>query len=121
MAVIAFFARRPSGENVWRRFIAPALATIALAIVVALALDNFDTLLGVAPDNNLRWIIPAIFPIVALLGVLWALILKASNPDVYATIGLGAHSVTGLDVIEETPSAFARRDDQAPTGDGKYW
>ena len=121
LAVIAFFARRPSGETVWRRLIAPALAAIALGIVVVLALDNFDTLLGVAPDNNLRWIIPAVFPIVFLLGVLWALFLRANSPEVYSTIGLGAHSVTGLDVIEETPSSFARRDDQATTGDGKYW
>jgi amino acid transporter len=121
LAVIAFFARRPSGENAWRRLIAPGLAAIALGIVVGLALDNFDTLLGVAPDDNLRWIIPAIFPIVFLLGVLWALFLRANSPEVYSTIGLGAHSVTGLDVIEETPSSFARRDDQATTGDGKYW
>jgi amino acid transporter len=121
LAVIAFFARRPSGENAWRRLIAPGLAAIALGIVVGLALDNFDTLLGVASDDKLRWIIPAIFPVVFLLGVLWALFLKANSPEVYSTIGLGAHSVTGLDVIEETPSSFARRDDQATTGDGKYW
>ena len=37
-----------------------------------------------------------LFPAVGLLGVLWALVLKVSKPDVYQTIGLGANTVTGI-------------------------
>jgi len=54
---------------------------------------NFQNLLGVAADDPLRYIIPASYPAVAVLGFAWALFLKASKPDIYATIGLGADSV----------------------------
>jgi len=96
IAVIAFFARNPNGENAFRRIIAPFVASVLLAVVVFFAVQNFDVLLGVAPDHPLRWIIPASFPAIAILGILWALILRVSKPDVYQTIGLGANSVTGV-------------------------
>ena len=34
IAVVAFFAREPSGENAWRRTIAPVLAAILLVVTV---------------------------------------------------------------------------------------
>ena len=95
IAVIAFFARNPSGEDAWRRVIAPGLATLILGVIVFIALDNFAILLGVAPDSALRWALPAVYPVAAGLGVLWALVLRSRRPDVYATIGLGAESATG--------------------------
>ena len=64
--------------------------------VVYYAVDGFHNLLGVTPDDPLRWIVPALYPAVAILGIVWALILKASKPDVYQAIGLGANSVTGV-------------------------
>lgn len=94
IAVIAFFARNPSGESGWHRLIAPGLATVALAVIVFIALDNFAILLGVAPDSTLRWALPAVYPVAALLGVIWALVLRARRPEVYATIGLGPESAT---------------------------
>jgi amino acid transporter len=96
LAVMAFFVRNPNNENPWRRIIAPALSLMALSLVVYFAVKDFNNLLGVAPDHPLRWIIPASFPAVAILGILWALILKATRPEVYASIGLGANSQTGL-------------------------
>jgi amino acid transporter len=96
LAVIAFFARNRQGENAWRRIIAPALSFIALAVVVYYAVDGFHNLLGVPADDPLRWIVPALYPAVGLLGILWALILKAVRPEVYAAIGLGANSQTGV-------------------------
>jgi amino acid transporter len=101
ISVIAFFARRPSGENVWRRIIAPAMAAIALIVVVYLAVANFATLLGVEDDSPLRWLLPAAYVAAAAIGVVWALILRGMNPDVYATIGLGAKAATG----QATPAA----------------
>jgi amino acid transporter len=98
-AVIAFFARRPSGETAWTRVIAPAVAAAALVVVVYLAVDNYDILLGVAPDNDLRWILPSVFPVVAVLGALWAQVLKFQRPEVYASIGLGANAATGRSVL----------------------
>jgi hypothetical protein len=45
-AVVAFFAREPSGENAWRRSIAPILASILLVVTVFFGVMNFDFLLG---------------------------------------------------------------------------
>ncbi|MFU8851447.1 APC family permease [Micromonospora sp. SL1-18] len=97
VAVIAFFARTRTEETLWRRAIAPALAAIALVAIIVVAVNNFANLLGVDPDSPLRWRIPAVYPVAALLGLLWGLVLRASRPDVYARIGLGAESaVAGL-------------------------
>jgi amino acid transporter len=94
IAVIVFFARRPSGESSWRRLIAPISSAVATATVLALALNNYTTLLGVQPDSPLRLIIPGTYLGIAILGVIWASLLRATRPDVYAAIGLGARSAT---------------------------
>lgn len=96
VAVVFFFLRKPADENIWRRLIAPAIASVVLALAVAQAVIDFNNLLGVAPDDPLTWIIPSVFPAVAVLGILWALILKATKPEVYQAIGLGANSVSGI-------------------------
>ena len=51
VAVIAFFARDPRGENAWRRLVAPALAAAALGVIVVLAVQHYATLLGVPPGR----------------------------------------------------------------------
>ncbi|MGW4502224.1 APC family permease [Micromonospora sp. NPDC004336] len=91
VAVVAFFARARAGESPWRAALAPGLAAVALFVVVALAVVNFADLLGVAPDSPLRWAAPVGYPVAALLGVLWALVLRR-RPATYARIGLGAES-----------------------------
>jgi amino acid transporter len=110
IAVIAFFVRAgaQAQEGLWRRVIAPALASVALIAIIVVAVANFATLLGVAPDSSLRWAIPAVYPVAALLGVLWALVLRSSRPDVYARIGRGAESSTVL--------STARPDEPSPAG-----
>ena len=95
VAVIVFFARRPSGENAWRRIIAPATATISLGVIVYLAVANFATLLGVDPTSPLRWALPAAYIVAAVVGFAWAMVLSVSQPHVYAKIGLGAEAATG--------------------------
>jgi hypothetical protein len=97
IAIIAYFARRPTLDGVWRRAISPVLAAVALLVVAWLATDHFDTLLGVAPDSPVRYAVPAAYVAATLLGAGWALILKATRPQVYARIGLGAKAaITGL-------------------------
>lgn len=96
LAVIAFFMKDSRSENVWRRTIAPALAFIALVFVVYRAVVDYHALLGVEPTDNLAWILPALYPAIAILGIIWALILKVARPDVYASIGLGANTTTGI-------------------------
>jgi amino acid transporter len=94
IAVLVFFARNQTGENAWRRVIAPALATICLLVIVYLAVDNFATLLGVKPSSPLRWILPAAYVVAAAVGVAWALVLRSANPEVYRKIGLGAKAAS---------------------------
>jgi amino acid transporter len=89
-AVVGFFAHDPDGENLWRRLIAPALAFVGLAGVIYLIHHNFAALLGVDPASPLAWAFPALYLLLAAAGIGWGLILRATRPDTYAAIGLGA-------------------------------
>jgi amino acid transporter len=95
VAVIAFFGRDPRDEGTWVRLIAPALAAVLLAGIVVLAVWHYATLLGVAPGSAAAWALPASYAAVAVIGAGWGLLLRARRPQVYATIGLGAHAATG--------------------------
>jgi amino acid transporter len=94
-AVVVFFGRDPCGEPVWQRMAAPALAAVLLAAIVVLAVWRYNLLLGVAPGAVAAWALPAAYAAVAALGAGWGMYLKARRPHVYATIGLGAHAITG--------------------------
>ena len=74
-------------------------------MIIWLAVSNFANLLGVAPDSPLRWLAPAVFPVVALLGINWALVLRRRRPDTYARIGLGAASAAAA-VKPEAPASM---------------
>jgi amino acid transporter len=91
-AVVAFFARTPHRDGPWRTAIAPLAATGALAAILAVTLQEFDVLLGVAATSPLRWLFPAVYGVAALAGTAWALTLRATRPDVFQAIGLGAES-----------------------------
>jgi amino acid transporter len=95
VAIVAFFARDPHGENAWRRLIAPALAAILLGGIVVLATQHYATLLGVPAGAPAAWVLPASYAAVAVIGLAWGLILKIRRPQTYAGIGLGAHAATG--------------------------
>jgi amino acid transporter len=89
VAVLLFFRGDAHGESLWSRLVAPAVALVALGVVVVLAVVNFDALLGVAPDSVLAWAIPAAFVVIGLLGAAYGLWLRSSQPEVYAAIGSG--------------------------------
>ena len=74
--------------------IAPVLAALALAHRGRARARQLRHLLGVEPTSPLRWGIPAAYLVIAVLGVIWALVLDLHRPDVYAAIGLGAKSAT---------------------------
>ena len=92
-AVIGFFATTAHSESPWRTWIAPLAATLALGAILAVTLQEFDTLLGVDATNPLRWAFPAAYAAAGLAGLLWAMLLRTLRPDAYAAIGLGAASV----------------------------
>jgi amino acid transporter len=95
VAVVVYFLRHPTEDTLWRRLIAPVLSALALITVLVLALANFDLLLGVPPNSPIGWRIPSIYLVIAVLGVIWALVLNLHRPDVYRAIGLGAKTATG--------------------------
>jgi amino acid transporter len=94
VAVIAFFARNPGLEPTFSRLIAPALAAILLTGIAVLAVTHYSTLLGVAPGSVAARALPASFGAVAVLGLIWGLFIKIRRPQVYQTIGLGAHAAS---------------------------
>jgi amino acid transporter len=95
ISVIVFFSRNRTAETAWRTRVAPALSAVALCVIIGLTLINFDTVLGVAPDSVIRWILPGIFVVAIVFGVIWARVLKATKPEVYANIGFGAQALSG--------------------------
>ncbi|MFI7209408.1 APC family permease [Micromonospora aurantiaca (nom. illeg.)] len=92
IAVVAFFARTAHRDGLWRTAVAPALAALALGAILVVTVKQFDALLGVEPTSPLRWLFPSGYLLSALVGLAWALALRAARPDVYQAIGLGADS-----------------------------
>jgi amino acid transporter len=92
IAVIGYFIRHPEGEDFWHRIGAPVIGTILLLIMSYLTLNNIATLFGVAPGSKPTWVVPTAFAVVTVAGILWALVLRSSQPSVYSGIGLGARS-----------------------------
>ncbi|WP_018351978.1 APC family permease [Longispora albida] len=89
VAVIAYFARSSRRPGVWTWLIAPTVAAAALAGMVVLAVLNFAAVLGVGPESALGWAVPTALATLAAAGCAWGLMLRATNPDVYARIGRG--------------------------------
>ena len=112
IAVIGYFVRNAEGENVWHRIGAPIIGTVLLLIMTYLALTNIAKLFGVEPGSKPTWVVPLTFGLVALAGVVWALVLRGSRPQLYSNIGFGAVDAAddrnesgGLDAtVTETPS-----------------
>lgn len=94
VAVIGYHRRNRVGD-LWRGTIAPGVALVALLFIVGTAAVNFATLLGVPDDSPLAWILPGSYLVTTAIGLVWAAVLRRTNPDAYSVIGLGANSVTG--------------------------
>ncbi|MEU0553855.1 APC family permease [Dactylosporangium maewongense] len=94
LSVIGFFLKDARGEGAWSRLIAPILSSVALGYIIWLVVDNFGGLLGFAPgtENAAVWAFPAAYGAVAVIGVIWALILRATSRQDYDAIGLGARA-----------------------------
>ena len=94
IAVIGYFVKHREGEDFWHRVGAPVLGSILLLVMTYLAISNIATLFGVAPGSAPTWVVPLAFAVVTVAGIIWALILRSTRPQVYAGIGLGARSST---------------------------
>jgi amino acid transporter len=102
VAVVGYFTKNKNGVNIWSRVIAPIIAAIALFGVFALIVANFNVLLTsdpTAPATALTFVLPIIVIAPGVVGVIYGLILKRSNPRVYSQIGHGIaedHTAGGL-------------------------
>jgi len=94
ISVISYFARDRRGENLWRRLIAPIIATLALLALTYATFRNLPELFGVDGWTGPARVVPAALGVVFAAGVCWGLVLRARKPEVYAKIGLGPDSVT---------------------------
>ncbi|MFI2652524.1 APC family permease [Micromonospora fulviviridis] len=94
VAVVSYFARIAHRDGMWRTAVAPFLSALALGAILVITVEQFDALLGVQPTSPLRWMFPASYLLAAATGLAWASVLRATRPDVYQTIGLGADSAT---------------------------
>jgi amino acid transporter len=106
IAVLVYFARDPQGENLWRRVISPSLALIGLLYMMWAGIDNYATLLGVPPGSTQAWALPGAYAVVAVIGILYGLLLRATNPRVYEGIGMGANAPAR----REQTSMFGQRE-----------
>jgi amino acid transporter len=94
VAVVVFFAQKSRREGVgtWSRLVAPILATITLGYALWISVDQINVLLGTDPQSKWNVVLPLSFAGFAVVGMLWAAIIKARSSEAYAAIGLGASS-----------------------------
>ncbi len=92
-AVAAYMTLNHLEVGLWRALVAPTLAGLALLAVTVATLVNFGPLIGM-PGSALAWQLPLVYALVAGVGVMWALWLKARRPRIYTGVGLGAHAHT---------------------------
>jgi len=88
-AVIGFAVKTKYPDGVWRSFIAPGLALVALTILAWRTVVDYAVVLGVRPGDRVAWILPSLYLVIALAGLLWGLFLRQARPHVYGSIGLG--------------------------------
>lgn len=86
------FSRRDSGsgkESVWRSLIAPALSVVLGAVVLFYMMTNVSSLLHVSPGSITSIVIPLTPFLFGIVGLVWAIYLSRTRPDVYRAIGYG--------------------------------
>jgi amino acid transporter len=92
-AVVGYFRKRPeAGLTTWSSQIAPALAGVALLVILVLGVANFNVLITSAtdaPTDTMTIVLPLILLVGGILGLVIGAWLKRSKPDVYARIGEG--------------------------------
>jgi amino acid transporter len=99
ISVICFFARDGRGENLWRRSIAPLIATLLLLPLAGLAIANLPALYGVAPGTGPAEVVPIALLLIFAAGTARGWQLKRRNPDVYRGIGRGTRSTTAKSAL----------------------
>ncbi|MFI5495059.1 amino acid permease [Actinoplanes sp. NPDC051859] len=89
-AVIAFFLRHRGKENVWRAQVSPIIAFLLLSIILFATIYGLGDLLQVESGSIFHWLFPTGYAVFAVVGFIWAVVMRAARPEVYAAIGRGA-------------------------------
>ena len=86
IAVMVYFIRRSKThpESLWKTRIAPAIAAICLGVITFLAIVNFPDLIAGSVELAVIFVVATF--VVGAAGVIYALVLKARKPEVYATL-----------------------------------
>ncbi|GIJ49503.1 amino acid permease [Virgisporangium aliadipatigenens] len=109
IAVPVFFIRNRGKENVWRGQIAPIIAFLLLSVVLAATVIGLGDLLQVEGDSPFNWVFQVGFVVAAVLGFLWALILRTTRPEIYAAIGRGTDGRVAATPWDEQLGAISVR------------
>jgi amino acid transporter len=88
VACIVYLNRRQD-ETLWAKTIAPALAAIAIGVIIYIVSTNADSMLGTEKSSTLKYIFPGLIAAAAVIGLIWGAIMKSTNPPVYVGIGNG--------------------------------
>lgn len=104
-AVIGFFRKNPRGLSVWTTVVAPVISGIALLWVFVMILMNFQLMLGQAEPDASTFVLPGMIFAAAIVGIVWALVLRSARPKIYRQIGHGtepgAYGTELVDVVTE--------------------
>jgi len=105
VAVICFFRRDNRGLSIWTTVIAPAASGLALLWVFVMILANFQLMLDQEQPDATTFILPGMILVAGVVGVIWALVLRSSKPEIYRQIGHGtepgAYGTEVVDVVEQ--------------------
>ena len=86
-AVVAFFAaHRELDANRLRTTVAPVVGGVAMAAVAVYAASQFGLLIN-NPDSPLRWLLPGLIAVAAVVGVATAAGLRGRSPELYERMG----------------------------------
>jgi amino acid transporter len=86
LSVIGFFLRRP-GRHWWRTFLAPGLGFAGLAVSSVLLVNNFSLLAG--SPSPLVAALPWLILVAAVIGIGYALWVRARRPSRYEALTAG--------------------------------
>lgn len=86
LSVIVFFQRNSGQASALSALVLPAVSGLIMAGLFGYIFVNFGDLTQTA-GGALGWILPALIPLAALVGILMANRLKASDPAAYARMG----------------------------------
>jgi amino acid transporter len=104
LAIVVFFAKRGVARAQAWRLIASVLAGIGLPVIAVSTVADFPKLLGADPNSPLRWVLPGLILVAAVIGLLRGVAMRARQPESHARIGLGNEAFQ-LDIAAEDAEA----------------